>query len=148
MGEDGYPIFEARREEIERHNEEVRQNKEMLRTLSEAVLYLVKQELPFRGHDWLQIMSVHSIRSLFDSFSSCCLKEFSKRSFLSVLAKELLQRNHTGNHACYTKYFRRGSNIKNNGGIIGLLSSANWCGINLWHNKNELSTLAKELCSA
>ena len=41
----------ARREEIERHNEEVRQNREMLRTLSEAVLYLAKQELPFRGHD-------------------------------------------------------------------------------------------------
>ena len=30
----------ARREEIERHNEEVRQNREMLRTLSGAVLYL------------------------------------------------------------------------------------------------------------
>ena len=41
----------ARREEIERHNEEVRQNREMLRTLSEAVLYLVKQEILLRGHD-------------------------------------------------------------------------------------------------
>ena len=41
----------ARREEIERHNEEVRQNREILKTLSEAVLYLAKQELPFRGHD-------------------------------------------------------------------------------------------------
>ena len=35
----------ARREEIERHNEEVRQNRDMLRTLSEAVLCLAKQEL-------------------------------------------------------------------------------------------------------
>ena len=41
----------ARREEIEWYNEEVRQNREMLKTLSEAVLYLAKQELPFRGHD-------------------------------------------------------------------------------------------------
>ena len=41
----------ARREEIERHNDEVRQNRGMLRTLSEAVLYLSRQELPFRGHD-------------------------------------------------------------------------------------------------
>jgi len=41
----------ARREEIERHNDEVRQNRGMLRTLSEAVVYLSRQELPFRGHD-------------------------------------------------------------------------------------------------
>ena len=41
----------ARREEIERHNDEVRQNRGMLRTLSEDVLYLSRQELPFRGHD-------------------------------------------------------------------------------------------------
>ena len=41
----------ARREEVERHNEEVRQNREMLKTLSEAVLFLAKQEVAFRGHD-------------------------------------------------------------------------------------------------
>ena len=41
----------ARREEAERHNEEVRQNREMLNTLSEAVLFLAKQEVAFRGHD-------------------------------------------------------------------------------------------------
>ena len=41
----------ARREEIERHNDEVRQNRGMVRTLSEAVVYLSRQELPFRGHD-------------------------------------------------------------------------------------------------
>ena len=35
----------ARREEIELHNEEVRQNEDMLITLSEAVLCLAKQEL-------------------------------------------------------------------------------------------------------
>ena len=39
----------ARREEIERHNDEVRQNRGMLRTLSEAVLYLSRQELPFHS---------------------------------------------------------------------------------------------------
>ena len=41
----------ARREEIERFNEEVRQNRATLKILSEAVLYLSKQELLFRGHD-------------------------------------------------------------------------------------------------
>ena len=41
----------ARREEIELYNDEVRQNRGMLRTLSEAVLCLSSQELPFRGHD-------------------------------------------------------------------------------------------------
>ena len=41
----------ARRNEIKRHNYEVRQNLEILKTVTEAVLYLSKQELPFRGHD-------------------------------------------------------------------------------------------------
>ena len=44
-------ISQARREEIKRHNEEVRQNREILKTITNAVLYLGKQELPFRGHD-------------------------------------------------------------------------------------------------
>ena len=39
------------RDEIERHNDEVTQNRGMLGTLSEAVLYLSKQELPFMGND-------------------------------------------------------------------------------------------------
>ena len=42
-------LSSARRDEIERHNDDVRQNRGMLRTISEAVLYLLKQELPFRG---------------------------------------------------------------------------------------------------
>ena len=37
----------ARKEEVERHNEEVRQNRGMLRTLTEAVLYFSKQEFYF-----------------------------------------------------------------------------------------------------
>jgi hypothetical protein len=41
----------ARREAVERYNEGVRQNREMLNNISEAVLYLAKQELAFRGHD-------------------------------------------------------------------------------------------------
>ena len=41
----------ARREEVQRHNEQVRQNRETLKTNSEAVLFLSKQELAFRGHD-------------------------------------------------------------------------------------------------
>ena len=44
-------LSRARRDEIERHNDELRQNRGMLRTLSEVVLYLSKQALPFRGHD-------------------------------------------------------------------------------------------------
>ena len=32
-------------------------------------------------------------------------------------------------------------NIKNNRRTIGLLSLDNWRGVNLWRNKNELSTL-------
>ena len=34
----------ARREEVERYNEEVRQNREMLKNIGEAVLYLAKQD--------------------------------------------------------------------------------------------------------
>ncbi len=41
----------ARREEITHHNQEVSENREMLKTISEAVLFLSKMELPFRGHD-------------------------------------------------------------------------------------------------
>ena len=36
---------------MQRHNEQVRQNRETLKTISEAVLFLSKQELAFRGHD-------------------------------------------------------------------------------------------------
>ena len=43
---------QARREEIKRHNEEVRQNRKMLKTITNAVLYILgKQGMPFRGHD-------------------------------------------------------------------------------------------------
>ena len=44
-------LSQARREEIRRHNEQVRQTREILKLLTDAVLYLSKQELPFRGHD-------------------------------------------------------------------------------------------------
>ena len=44
-------FLRARREEVERFNEEVRQNRAALRTLTEAVLYLSKQEISFRGHN-------------------------------------------------------------------------------------------------
>ena len=47
----GKPCSRARREEIERFTEEVRQNRVTLTMLSEAVLYLSNQELLFRGHD-------------------------------------------------------------------------------------------------
>ena len=41
----------ARREEVQRNNEQVRQNTETLKTISEAILFLSKQELAFRCHD-------------------------------------------------------------------------------------------------
>ena len=41
----------ARREEVQRHNEQVRQSRETLKTTSEAILFLSKQELAFRCHD-------------------------------------------------------------------------------------------------
>jgi hypothetical protein len=44
-------IPQARQDEIQCHNEEVRQNREILKTITEAVLYLSRQELAFRGHD-------------------------------------------------------------------------------------------------
>ena len=44
-------FLRARREAVERFNEEVRQNREMLKNITEAVLYLGRQEMAFRGHD-------------------------------------------------------------------------------------------------
>ena len=44
-------LSRARREEIGRLTEEVRQNRLTLKIVSGAVLYLSKQELSFRGHD-------------------------------------------------------------------------------------------------
>ncbi|XP_076330811.1 zinc finger MYM-type protein 1-like [Tachypleus tridentatus] len=40
-----------RKAEISRHNEQVKKNREILKRLIDAVCYLAKQELPFRGHD-------------------------------------------------------------------------------------------------
>ena len=57
----------ARREEIERFNEEVRQNRVTLKILSEAVLYLSKQELSFRGHDESSVsLNKGNYRELFE----------------------------------------------------------------------------------
>ena len=44
-------ISQARHDEIQRHNEEVSQNREMLKTITETVLYFSRQKLAFRGHD-------------------------------------------------------------------------------------------------
>lgn len=40
-----------RKAEIHKHNEQVNKNREILKRLIDAVCYLAKQELPFRGHD-------------------------------------------------------------------------------------------------
>ena len=69
----------ARREEVERFNEEVRQNRAALRTLTEAVLYLSKQELTFRGHDE----------------SSVSLNEGNYRELLSLYLNLILNLNAT-----------------------------------------------------
>ena len=41
----------ARGEEVQRHNEQVRQNRETLKTTSEAISFFSKQELAFWCHD-------------------------------------------------------------------------------------------------
>ena len=47
----GFSSFASEKRLIQRHNEELRQNREILKTVTEAVLYLSKQELAFRGCD-------------------------------------------------------------------------------------------------
>uniref|UniRef100_A0A3B1J2E9 DUF4371 domain-containing protein n=1 Tax=Astyanax mexicanus TaxID=7994 RepID=A0A3B1J2E9_ASTMX len=44
-------LNEQRRRETEMHNERVRKNREILKRLIDCVIFLGKQELPFRGHD-------------------------------------------------------------------------------------------------
>lgn len=44
-------LDEQRRDHIRTHNEKVRKNREILKRLIQAVCFLGKQELPFRGHD-------------------------------------------------------------------------------------------------
>ncbi|CAB4024838.1 zinc finger MYM-type 1-like [Paramuricea clavata] len=63
-------ISQARQDEIQRHNEEVRQNREILKTITEAVLYLSRQELAFRGHDESEdSLSRGNYRELLESFA-------------------------------------------------------------------------------
>ncbi|XP_028403153.1 uncharacterized protein LOC114525891 [Dendronephthya gigantea] len=63
-------LSQARRDEIQRHNEEVRQNREILKTETEAVLYLSKQELAFRGHDEKEdSLNKGNYRELLESFA-------------------------------------------------------------------------------
>ena len=47
----GILFSRARKEEVQRLIEQIRQNRETLKTISEAILFLSKQELAFRGHD-------------------------------------------------------------------------------------------------
>ncbi|GAB1597398.1 uncharacterized protein LOC115225801 isoform X1 [Argonauta hians] len=44
-------LSEHVRQEIMLHNEKVRKNRKILKTLIDCVIFLGKQELPFRGHD-------------------------------------------------------------------------------------------------
>jgi hypothetical protein len=63
-------ISQARRDEIQRHNEDVRQNREILKTITEAVLYSSRQELAFRGHDESEdSLSRGNYRELLESFA-------------------------------------------------------------------------------
>ena len=62
----------ARRDEVQRHNEQVRQNRETLKTISEAVLFLGKQELAFRVHDESNdSLSKGSYRELLECSAKC-----------------------------------------------------------------------------
>ena len=73
-------LSRARREDLNRHNEEVRQNKEMPKTIIEVALYLSKQELAFRGNDESNT-SLNSgwISAVFREFQilffDCCIPE-------------------------------------------------------------------------
>ena len=51
---------------------------------------------------------------------------------------------HAGKHVCLRQISLAWGNIKNNRRTIGLLSLDNWRGVNLWRNKNELSTLGTD----
>ena len=63
-------LSQTRRDEIQRHNEEVRQNREVLKTVTEALLYLSKQELAFRGHDKSEeSLNKGNYRELLESFA-------------------------------------------------------------------------------
>ncbi|XP_046858050.1 zinc finger MYM-type protein 1-like isoform X2 [Xenia sp. Carnegie-2017] len=63
-------MSQTRREAIQPHNEEVRQNREMLKTITEAVLYLSRQKLAFRGHDESSgSMNRGNYRELLESFA-------------------------------------------------------------------------------
>ena len=44
-------IDSQRKAEVQKHNEQVNKNREIMKRLIDAVCYLAKQELPFRGHD-------------------------------------------------------------------------------------------------
>ena len=59
----------ARREAVERYNEEARQNRELLKNIVNAVLYLARQEMAFRGHDESStILNQGNYRELLKSF--------------------------------------------------------------------------------
>ena len=77
----------ARREEVARHNEEVRQNRELLTTISEAVLYLAKQELSFRGHiessDSLNKGNYRELLECFSKFDSVFERRLHERLAIS-----------------------------------------------------------------
>ena len=63
-------LSQARRGEIQRHNKEVRQNRDILKTLTETVLYLSRQELAFRGHDESEdSLNRGNYRELLESFA-------------------------------------------------------------------------------
>ena len=63
-------ISQARRDEINRHNEQVRQNREILKTITEGTLYLSRQELAFRGHNESEeSLNQVNYRELLESFA-------------------------------------------------------------------------------
>ena len=62
--------------------------------------------------------------------------------FKSFLCLEIMFYVIAGKHVCHTKYLWIGATSRKMGEqYISLLSLYNWCGANIWHNKNDLSTL-------
>ena len=91
----------VRREEVQHHNEQVRQNRETLKAISEAVLFLSKQELAFTWHnesnDSLNKGNYRELLECFAKFESvfeCCLhREVTEvESIHSGVSLALLQR--------------------------------------------------------
>ena len=76
----------------------------------------------------------------FHSDSFCSNSDQHKATKETMIRRMMMV--HAGKHVCYIRQISLAwRNIKKNRRTIGLLSLDNWCGVNLWCNKSELSAL-------